>query len=156
MDDGAQYSARARGRGLAPAGRSHAILASMVYSMSQSAPTIAESIIYTLRRHEVSSQRAGIRRLSPFGSIARGEAHAASDVDLAAEFDPAAKMDLIRWSDWSASWARCWAGRCRFFRSPIEAPRLRVSVERDRVRAALARAARTHHVRRSRAAVNRT
>ncbi|MGA9867319.1 MAG: nucleotidyltransferase domain-containing protein [Acetobacteraceae bacterium] len=41
-------------------------------------------------------QRAGIRRLSLFGSIARGDAEAGSDGDLAAEFDPAARMDLFR------------------------------------------------------------
>jgi predicted nucleotidyltransferase len=42
---------------------------------------------------------AGIRALSLFGSVARGEARPDSDVDLATEFDPAAKMDLIRMID---------------------------------------------------------
>jgi predicted nucleotidyltransferase len=41
-------------------------------------------------------REAGFRRLSLFGSVARGDAEADSDVDLAAEFDPAAEMDLIR------------------------------------------------------------
>ena len=57
---------------------------------------LTERIIATLRAHEEELRRAGIRHLSLFGSIARGNAEAASDVDLAAEFDPAARMDLFR------------------------------------------------------------
>jgi predicted nucleotidyltransferase len=54
---------------------------------------LAERTIATLRAHEDELRRAGIRHLSVFGSVARGDAEAASDVDLAAEFDPAARMD---------------------------------------------------------------
>ena len=44
---------------------------------------LTERIIATLRAHEEELRRAGIRHLSLFGSIARGDAEAASDVDLA-------------------------------------------------------------------------
>jgi predicted nucleotidyltransferase len=57
---------------------------------------LAEHVIATLRIHEAELRKAGIRHLSLFGSVARGDAEADSDVDLAAEFDPAAEMDLIR------------------------------------------------------------
>ncbi len=57
---------------------------------------LTERVIATLRAHEPELRQAGIRRLSLFGSVARGEAEAESDVDLAVEFDPAAEMDLIR------------------------------------------------------------
>ena len=36
------------------------------------------------------------RSLSLFGSVARGEAETDSDIDLAAEFDPAARMNLLQ------------------------------------------------------------
>jgi predicted nucleotidyltransferase len=55
---------------------------------------LAEHVIAVLRAHEAELRR--IRRLSLFGAVARGDADAESDVDLAVEFDPAAQMDLIR------------------------------------------------------------
>jgi predicted nucleotidyltransferase len=45
----------------------------------------ADGIIAILRSHELELRRAGVRRLSLFGSAARGEANATSDIDLAAE-----------------------------------------------------------------------
>lgn len=57
---------------------------------------LAEQIIATLRAHGAELRRAGIRHLSLFGSVARGDAEADSDVDLVVDFDPAAAMDLIR------------------------------------------------------------
>jgi predicted nucleotidyltransferase len=57
---------------------------------------LAEHVIATLRAQEAELRRAGIRHLSLFGSVARGEAEADSDVDLVVEFDPAAEMDLVR------------------------------------------------------------
>jgi uncharacterized protein len=65
--------------------------------MSTTTPTDeAERIVGALRAHEAELRRAGICHLSLFGSFARGDAEAASDIDLAAEFDPAARMDLFR------------------------------------------------------------
>lgn len=57
---------------------------------------LAEHVIATLRAHEAELHQAGIRHLSLFGSVARGDDAADSDIDLATEFDPAAEMDLIR------------------------------------------------------------
>ena len=48
------------------------------------ATDLAEHVIATLRAHEAELRRADIRHLSPFGSVARGDAGASSDVDLAA------------------------------------------------------------------------
>ena len=55
---------------------------------------LADSVIATLRAYEVEFRRAGIRRLSFFGSIAQGTADV--DSDLATDFDPTACMDLFR------------------------------------------------------------
>jgi uncharacterized protein len=48
------------------------------------------------RAHEEELRQAGVRFLSLFGSVARGETEMDSDINLAAEFDPAARMDLLQ------------------------------------------------------------
>jgi predicted nucleotidyltransferase len=54
-----------------------------------------EHILATLRAHEAELRAAGVVHLSVFGSVARGEATDASDVDLMAEFDPAKQQTLF-------------------------------------------------------------
>jgi predicted nucleotidyltransferase len=53
------------------------------------------TVLARLREHEPELKAAGIIRLSLFGSVARGEASAESDVDLMAEFDPAKQFSLL-------------------------------------------------------------
>jgi predicted nucleotidyltransferase len=55
-----------------------------------------EAVIAKLRPMGSGLRESGIKQLSLFGSVARGEAHAESDIELAVMFDPAARMDLIR------------------------------------------------------------
>jgi predicted nucleotidyltransferase len=55
----------------------------------------AEQVLATLRAHEPELRAAGIRRLSLFGSVARGDDAPGSDADLAAELDPAARIGLF-------------------------------------------------------------
>lgn len=95
----------------------------------------AEKVIAILRAHELRLRAAGIRTLSLFGSVARGEARPDSDIDLAAEFDPAAKMDLIRLVGLEQELADLLGCDVQILPEPVEKPRLRASVERDRVRA---------------------
>jgi len=54
-----------------------------------------ETVIAKLREHEAELKSEGITQLSLFGSVARGDANAKSDVDLMAEFDHAKKMTLF-------------------------------------------------------------
>lgn len=54
----------------------------------------AERVLAILRAHQSELRQAGLRSLSLFGSLARGEA--AADIDLAAQFEPAARIDLFR------------------------------------------------------------
>lgn len=95
----------------------------------------AEKVIAILRAHKSRLRAAGIRTLSLFGSVARGEARPDSDIDLAAEFDPAAKMDLIRLVGLEQELADLLGRDVQILPEPVEKPRLRASVERDRVRA---------------------
>ena len=54
-----------------------------------------EQVVATLRAHEQELKDSGIVRLSLFGSVARGDASAKSDVDLMAEFDESKRFSLL-------------------------------------------------------------
>jgi predicted nucleotidyltransferase len=92
----------------------------------------AEHVIATLRAHEAELRQAGIRRLSLFGSVARGDAEAESDIDLAVEFDPATEMDLFRIVALERRIGQALGRPVEILPEPIESPRLRANVERDR------------------------
>lgn len=84
------------------------------------APVMADEVIATLRAHEAELRAAGLKRLSLFGSVARGDHEADSDVDLAVEFDRSAQMDLFQLFSWNGAWPRSLAvpsiwslSRCR-------------------------------------------
>lgn len=102
--------------------------------MSMTAPAgLAESVIATLRAHEAELRQGGIRRLSLFGSVARGDATADSDIDLAAEFDPAAEMDLVRLVALERRVGKALGHSVEILPEPVENPRLRANLERDRL-----------------------
>jgi uncharacterized protein len=96
---------------------------------------LAERIIGTLRAHEAELRQAGIRHLSLFGSVARGDAAPASDVDLAAEFEPAASMDLFRLTALERRLGEILGQRVELLPDPPEKQRLRTNIDRDRRRA---------------------
>jgi uncharacterized protein len=52
-------------------------------------------VIGILRAHEPELKASGIVHLRVFGSIARDEASAASDIDLLAEFDRSKRLTLV-------------------------------------------------------------
>ena len=82
--------------------------------------------------HEAELRNAGIRHLSLFGSVARGDEEAGSDVDLAAEFDPDARLDLFRLAALERRIAEIVGRRVDLLPEPAEKPRLRINIERDR------------------------
>jgi len=47
-----------------------------------------ETVIHTLRAHEAELRAEGVSHVFLFGSVARGEADEASDVDLFYDYDP--------------------------------------------------------------------
>jgi uncharacterized protein len=96
------------------------------------ATDVAELVIASLRAHEAELRRAGIRHLSLFGSLARGDATVDSDVDLAAEFDPTARMDLFRLAALERRIAEILGRRVDLLPEPVEKPRLRANIDRDR------------------------
>ncbi len=54
-----------------------------------------DEVIATLRAYEPELRAAGVARLSLFGSTARNEARADSDIDLLAVFDDAHSLSLL-------------------------------------------------------------
>jgi predicted nucleotidyltransferase len=103
--------------------------------MNQPAPLTATTVIDILRAHQNALERAGITHLSVFGSIARNEPRPESDIDLAAEFGPAAKislLDLVRLED---ELGALLGREVQILPEPICKDRLRANVERDRIRA---------------------
>jgi predicted nucleotidyltransferase len=96
---------------------------------------LAEQIIGTLRAHEAELRQAGISHLSLFGSFARGDAAATSDIDLAAQFYPAARMDLFRLTALERRLGEILGRRVDLLPDPPEKQRLRASIDRDRRRA---------------------
>jgi len=95
----------------------------------------AEQVIATLRAHEAELRQAGLRSLSLFGSIARGETEADSDIDLAAEFDPAARMDLLQLSALERRIAELVGRPVDLLPEPVEKRRLQDQINQDRRRA---------------------
>ena len=102
--------------------------------MSTTAATtnLAEHVIATLRAHEAELRRAGIRHLSLFGSVARGDAGASSDVDLAAELDPEAHIGLFGLGALERRLAELVGRQVDLLAEPVEKPRLRANIDRDR------------------------
>jgi predicted nucleotidyltransferase len=54
-----------------------------------------EQVIATLRAHEEELRHRGVAHAALFGSVARGEATPASDIDIMVEIDPEAQIDLF-------------------------------------------------------------
>jgi uncharacterized protein len=95
----------------------------------------ADRVIATLRAHEAELRQAGLRSLSLFGSVARGETETDSDIDLAAEFDPATRMDLLQLSALERRIAELLGSPVDLLPEPVEKRRLQDQINRDRQRA---------------------
>ena len=94
---------------------------------------LAEHVIATLRAHEAELREIGICRLALFGSVARGDAEANSDIDLVAEFDSAARMDLVGLVGLERRISKTLGRPVEILAEPVENSRLRANVERDRI-----------------------
>jgi predicted nucleotidyltransferase len=102
-------------------------------AMSTTVPNpIADEVIGTLRRHEAELRQAGIEHLCLFGSVARGEADAASDVDLIASLNPAARIGLFGLAALEQRLASILGRKVDLVPEPIETPRFLARIAQDR------------------------
>jgi uncharacterized protein len=92
----------------------------------------ADEILSTLRAHEAELRAAGIRRLSLFGSVARGDAEPDSDVDIVVELDPDAHIDLFSLTGLEQRLAELLGRPVDLLPEPVEKQRLQANIDRDR------------------------
>jgi uncharacterized protein len=93
---------------------------------------LAEEVIAILRGHEAELRASGIWKLSLFGPVARGDMDPESNVDLAVVLDPAAHIGLIGLSALERRIGDLVGRKVDLVPEPVEAPRLRASIDRDR------------------------
>ena len=97
--------------------------------------TTADEIIASLRAHAAELRAAGIRHLSLFGSVARGEAGPESDIDLAIEIDRDAGLDLFGLIALERRLNEMLGRKVDLTPEPVEKQRLQANIDRDRRRA---------------------
>ena len=93
----------------------------------------AQAAIHRLSGAKESLQALGLQHISQFGSTARGEAGAASDVDLAVTLDDGAKIDLFRFAAISEQVSRLLGARVDLVVEPSRNPRIQAQINRDRL-----------------------
>ena len=103
--------------------------------MGRRRDTPVETIIAILCAHAAELRAAGIRHLSLFGSVARGESEPDSDIDLAAELDKDAQIDLFVLAGLERRLGEILGRKVDLIPEPVEKALLRRNIERDRRRA---------------------
>lgn len=93
-----------------------------------------QTVIRRLASQKHLLQVLGLKRLSLFGSAARGEAGPQSDVDLAVILDEAAHIDLFRFAAISEQVSRIVGAPVDLVIEPARNPRMQAQIERDRLR----------------------
>jgi uncharacterized protein len=89
--------------------------------------------IKRLRAHEAELRAMGVSGLSLFGSVARGEAEGASDVDLAARFDPAAEVGMVKYASILQRLHTLLRAPVDLVGEPARSMRMQAEIDRDRV-----------------------
>jgi predicted nucleotidyltransferase len=100
--------------------------------MSVSRVLTADDVITALCTHAAELQQAGVRHVGLFGSVARGEGRPDSDIDLVVQFDPDARIGLFRLVSLERRLSEILGHSVDLLPEPIEQPRLRANVDRDR------------------------
>ena len=86
-----------------------------------------------LRAREKELRELGIERLSLFGSTARGDQRAESDVDLAATLRRDMQIGLIEYVDLHEGLKAALGASVDLVSEPARRPRLQAEIDRDRV-----------------------
>jgi predicted nucleotidyltransferase len=94
----------------------------------------SDRVVAALQAHEPELRAAGVRSLSIFGSVARGEDHAGSDVDVVIRLDPDAHVGLVRLIALERRLTELLQRPVQLLPEPTDSPRLSIHLERDRQR----------------------
>jgi hypothetical protein len=92
-----------------------------------------EQAISTLRSAELELRARGVRHAALFGSVARGENHPESDVDVLIEFEPSAQLTIFDYVGLKDHIARLFGSRVDVVDRDAIKPHLRQSVAQDLV-----------------------
>lgn len=92
-----------------------------------------EQVIATLLAHEPELRQRGVLHAALFGSIARGDANSASDIDILVELVPNAPMDLFEYIGITHYLADLFPNRVDVANHSHLKPHVRPSAERDAV-----------------------
>jgi predicted nucleotidyltransferase len=89
--------------------------------------------IEILRRHQGDLRARGIVHAALFGSVARGEATSASDLDVLIELDPELKLDIFAYAGLKRYVAELFEGHVDVVNKDALRPHLRQPVSTDAV-----------------------
>lgn len=92
-----------------------------------------EQVIATLRAHEQQLRQRGVQHAALFGSLARGEARRASDIDILIELEPDAPIDLFEYVGITHYLADLFTDRVDVANRSKLKPHVRPSAEHDAV-----------------------
>jgi len=98
--------------------------------------TSLPEVLRTLQAHEVELRRRGVRHAAIFGSLARGEARADSDVDVLLDLDPERPMGIFEYARLKIYIRELLGGCSDVVNRKTLKPLLRDSILREAVRAA--------------------
>lgn len=90
-----------------------------------------DAVLAALRRHREDLLAAGIAHAAVFGSVARNEAGADSDIDLMVEFAPGRVPDLFAWVGLRERIAALLPGKVDVVDGDALRPAIRSAVLRD-------------------------
>ncbi len=96
-------------------------------------PMNREQVIETLRAHEQPLRQRGVEHAALFGSLARGDAKPASDIDILIELAPNAPVDLFEYVGITHYLADLFPNRVDVANRSRLKPHVRPSAERDAV-----------------------
>jgi hypothetical protein len=94
---------------------------------------VRDDIIARLKAHEAELKARGVAHLSLFGSAARDQVSPASDIDLAVEFDDAARVSLLDQARVQVALSDLLGRRVDLIEERAQKPRIRQAIARDRV-----------------------
>lgn len=93
----------------------------------------SSQIIAVLKANESGLRALGVQHAALFGSVARGEAHPESDLDIMVDIDPAVPMGVFEYVGIVQALQRLFPGPVDISNRQAQKAHVRASAERDAV-----------------------